>query len=300
MERQKGLLAQKSTSQQAYDQAVTAYEQAKAAVRQAVASAEAAKAQISSAEAELRQAQVNKTKYEANVKEAEAAIKRAEASLEQIRVNLDETVLRAPFDGVVSKKSIDPGSMVSPSTPIVEIIDIEKIKVVISVPMTHLARLKPNETKATLRTASLPGKVFDCVIYKIYPAVETVTRTAQVEIRVDNIVDPIMGYQFRPGMYASVNVLIENRSNVLAIDSALPIRNLQKNIVYRVKKGNGGDTPDTVEAVDVKMGVRFKSKVEILNGLNEGDEIVVVGQHRLTGGATVKILPGNNLKLPEE
>lgn len=297
MERQAKLYSQKATTQQSYDQAVTAFDQAKAALRQAQASADAAKAQITSAEAELRQAEANMSKYKANVEEAKAAIMQADASLEQTLVNLSETELRAPMDGVVSKKNIDPGSMVSPTTTVVEIVDIEQIKVVISVPMTHLARLRPNQTKATLRTASLPGKVFDCVIYKIYPAVETVTRTAQVEIRVKNILDPVTGYHFRPGMYATVNVLIENRENVLAIDAALPIRNLEKNIVYRVKRGNGKDVPDTVEAVDVKMGVRFKSKVEILGGLKEGDEIVNVGQHRLTGGAPIRVLPGNNLKL---
>ena len=257
-----------ATTQQSYDLAITAYDQAKA-------SAEAAKAQITSKEADLL---------------------KAEASLEQALVNLSETEIRAPMYGVVSKKNTDPGSMVSPTTTIVRIVAIDDVKIVISVPVTHLARLRPNQTQATLRTPSMPGKNIACTIHKIYPSVETVTRTAQVEIRVKNIVDATTGYQLKPGMYATVDVLIEKRDKVLAIDSSLPIRNLEKNIVYRVKRGNGADAQDTVEAVDVKMGVRFKHNVEILDGLKEGDEIVVVGQHRLTDGAAVKIIPGNNLE----
>ena len=71
----------------------------------------------------------------------------------------------------------------------------------------------------------------------------------------------------------------------------LPIRNLARNVVFRVN-------PDrtAVEGIDVKLGIRFNSMVEVLDGLNEGDEIVIVGQHRLTDGSPIKILQGNNLK----
>ena len=84
--------------------------------------------------------------------------------------------------------------------------------------------------------------------------------------------------------------MIESKPKVIAIPSALPIRNLSRNLVYRVKG-------DKVEAVDVKLGVRFAENVEVLSGLAEGDEIVVVGQHRLTDGCTIKKLEGNNLSL---
>lgn len=292
MNRQKKLFEKQATTQQAYDQATSAYDQAEADYRKNTASAAAAEAQIRSAEADIKQAEANLQRFQANVLEAEAALQQAQAKYEQAEVNYSETKLYSPMNGVVSKKHVDPGAMVSPSTTVVTILDMEIVKVILSIPVNHLPSVVPGETKATLETASLPGQKIDCTIEKIYPAVDVATRTAQVEIRVKNFMDKFNAYQLKPGMYATVEVLILSKPSVLAIDSALPIRNLEKNIVYRVKG-------DRVEAVDVKLGIRFNSLVEVLSGLSEGDEIVIVGQHRLTDGAQIRILPGNNLKLPE-
>jgi len=91
----------------------------------------------------------------------------------------------------------------------------------------------------------------------------------------------------------TAEILIETREDVIAIDSALPIRNLERQLVYRVKNDN------TVQAVDVKLGTRFGDRVEVLDGLQEGDQIVIVGQHRLTDGAAIKVLAGNRLEMRE-
>lgn len=288
--RQKNLLAKQATTQQNYDQAVTAFDKAEAEHRQAKAAALAAEAQIRAADAEIKQAQANLERYKANVQEAQAALLQANASLEQAKVSFSETKLYAPMNGVISKKNTDPGSMVSPTTTIATILDMAEVKVILSVPVNHLPRIVPGITKTRMRTTSMPGQNIDCKVEKIYPAVDVTTRTAQVELRIKNIMDKYNSYQLKQGMYATVEVLIESRTDVLAIDTALPIRNLNKNIVYRV---NG----DKVDAIDVKLGIRFANKVEILSGLKEGDEIVVVGQHRLTDGATIKKLHGNNLEM---
>lgn len=288
--RQQKLLATQATTQQSYDQAVTAYDQAVAALSQAQATAAANKAQITSAQADIQEATANIERFNANVVQANAALQQADANLEQANVKLSETRLFSPMNGVVASKCTDPGSMISPTTTIVNILDMDVVKVVISVPVNQLPKILPGKTKARMKTASMPDKYINCEIRKIYPAVETTTRTAQVEIRVNNFKDKHGSYQLKPGMYVTVEVLIESRDNVLAVDSALPIRNLQQNIVFKVNDSKA-------LAVDVKLGVRFHDKVEILAGLNEGDEIVVVGQHRLTDGSTLRILPGNNLAL---
>ncbi|NLF93255.1 MAG: hypothetical protein GX564_05145, partial [Oligosphaeraceae bacterium] len=119
------------------------------------------------------------------------------------------------------------------------------------------------------------------------------TRTAQVELRIPNRRDDYGNYKLKPGMYVTAEILIETREDVIAIDSALPIRNLERQLVYRVKNDN------TVQAVDVKLGTRFGDRVEVLDGLQEGDQIVIVGQHRLTDGAAIKVLAGNRLEMRE-
>lgn len=291
--RQKNLLEKQATTQQNYDQAETAADQARADYDKVEAAEKAAEAQIRSAEAAIQQAQAAIERSKASVQQAEAAQQQAEATLHQAEISLSETKLYAPMDGVVSKKYVDPGAMVSSTTAIVTILAMDQVKVILSVPMNHLPRVRAGSTRARLRTVSLPGEIINCVISKIYPAIDLATRTAQVEIVLANTPDDKGNYRLKPGMYATVDMLIESRDNVVAIDTGLPIRNLEKHIVYVVDG-------EKVRAVDAKLGIRFANKVEVLDGLNEGDEVVVVGQHRLTDGAAIRRIEGNNLKLAGE
>ncbi len=290
--RQKNLLDKQATTQQNYDQAETAADQARAEFDKAAAAEKAAEAQVRSAEAAILQAEAAIERSKASVQQAEAALQQAQATLHQAEINFSETTLYAPMDGVVSKKYVDPGAMVSSTTAIVTIMAVDEIKVILSVPVNHLPRVSPGTTRARLRTVSLPGQTIECGISKIYPAIDLATRTAQVEIVLDNAPDEQGNYRLRPGMYATVEVMIESRENVIAIDTSLPIRNLERRIVYVVDG-------DKVRAVDAKLGIHFANKVEVLSGLQEGDEVVVVGQHRLTDGATIRRIEGNNLNLQE-
>ncbi len=282
--RQTGLLEKKATTQQSFDLAQTAYEQALAQLKQSEAGEVSAEAEIESALAGQQQA-------EAAIGRAEAGVLQAKASLQQATINLSETKLYAPMDGVVSRRHVDPGAMVSPTTPVVTVLAMDEVKVLLAVPMNHLAKMVPGETTATVRTMAFPGEEFPCKLTKIYPAVETSTRTAQVEIRMANPKDAHGDYKLRAGMYASVEVLVETRPSVLAVDMSLPVRVQDRHVVYAVDG-------EQVKVVDVELGLSFDSKVEILSGLTEGQEIVVVGQHRLTDGAKIRRVEGNNLTLP--
>ncbi len=266
MNRQERLLEQKSTTSQTYDLALTAYQEAEA----------------------------NLERSKAALVEAQSAYQQATANEEMAQVNFSETKLYSPMNGIVSRKYVDPGAMVSPTTSIVTIEDIDVVKVLLSVPVVHLPRIVPGVTTATMQTVSLPGKEIPCVMEKVYPAIDMATRTASVELRIENKLDERGAYQLLPGMFSTVHVTLQSKPDALALASAIPIRNLERNVVYRVKEDN------TVEGVDVKLGVRYKDMVEILDGLSEGDTIVVVGQHRLTDGASIRIIEGNNLAMPQK
>jgi membrane fusion protein (multidrug efflux system) len=141
--------------------------------------------------------------------------------------------------------------------------------------------VQPGKTTAVMRVDALPGQDIPCVIEKLYPAVNPVTRTAQAEIRVQNKFDRERRLiALRSGMYASVSLLLEEHKNVIAIDSTLPVRSLDKYIVYVC-------VADIVRAVPVKLGVSYNGLVEVVEGLEEGQEIVVEGQHRLTDCAAI-------------
>lgn len=254
-----GLLKQQAGTQQSLDQAQAAQEQAQANYQKALADESAAQAQLSGAEASIKQAQAQK---------------------EEAELDYAETRIYAPMDGVVSKKHLDPGVQVTASTPLVTILSIDTVKVLVSIPVNRLALVKPGQTQAFLRSNANTTDRFACVVEKIYPSVDPVTRTAQVELRLENHQNADGTYLFLPGMYASVDLLLQERENVVTVDVSLPIRNVDKQLIF-VCEG------DIVHAVPVTLGLTTGGQVEILEGLKAGDEIVVQGQHRLTDGSTI-------------
>lgn len=268
LKRQENLVAKGASATQTLDLARTAFAQAAADLKRCRADEASAAAGIASAEAAIKQ--------------AEAAVEQAEAKLEEAQLNLDETCLYSPMDGVVSIRHADPGAMVSSSTPIVTIVSMDVVKIILSVPVNHLDKVIPGRTAAVLHPATDPDRTVECTVGKIYPAVDMVTRTAKVEIRIENPrEDGKERRLLRAGMYASVDLLLDEHRNAVVVEQDLPTRVLEKNIVF-VCRG------DTVEAREVTLGLRHQGMVEVLSGLEEGDEVVVSGRHRLTDGSRIK------------
>ena len=259
-QRMSGLVAQQAGTQQSLDQATTA-------LAQAQAEKQAAQAQVEAGEAALEQAQ--------------ATLEQAQAEEEKANLDVQETMVCAPMDGVVSRRHLDPGVQVTASTPLVTILAMDTVKVVISVPVNRLSQVVPGTTQATLRSPANPQEVVTCLVEKIYPAVDTVTRTAQVELRVPNRRREDGTYPFLPGMYATVELLLEVKEGIVTVDVSLPIRNVDRQLVF-VCQG------DTVRAVPVTLGLTTGGQVEVLEGLHAGDEVVVQGQHRLTDGSVIR------------
>ena len=108
--RYQGLLTAGAISRQTYDQEKSAYDQAVAAYNQTTQA-------VSQAESGLLQTDVDKANETALLRRKE----QAEAALRQIEVNLDETIIRAPFDGIITEKYVEEGSMISTGTPLVAV-----------------------------------------------------------------------------------------------------------------------------------------------------------------------------------
>ncbi|MBN2565278.1 MAG: efflux RND transporter periplasmic adaptor subunit, partial [Candidatus Eisenbacteria bacterium] len=116
-------------------------------------------------------------------------------------------------------------------------------------------------------------------VSKIYPSLDQRTRSARVEIRVENPTRRLM-----PGMYARVQLVLAERKNVLAVPVSSVVLSdeaMQAFVVdLRVAK-----------AVKVRLGIRSGSEVEVLSGLADGDKLVVEGQSNLKDGDQVDVVP---------
>ena len=254
---------------------------------------EAAKATVASAEATVKDAkrefdrantlfkegtatEQERDQAEASYERAQAALAQAKAQAEIADINLDETVITAPMDGVVTKRSVEPGTLLAAGAQIATITQMNPLRFQLALPTTLFASLAPGKTHVSIEVDAYPGQPIDAVVSRVYPVADDATRTVRVETTVDNATGRLV-----PGMYAVGALDLDRRDNVLCIPFDAVIKNDKERIVYRVADG-------VAHAVKVTLGIRSDAIVEVVAGLADTDEIVLAGQHRLTDGAKVK------------
>lgn len=254
---------------------------------------ESAKAQVASAYADLKDAKRELDRTEALYKDgsateqerdkarishekAIASLRRAVADETIAAINLKECTILSPMDGVVSRRSAEPGALLLSGAELAAINDISSLRFKASLPTAFLPRIKAGKTELYIETDSYPDSPLKAVVSRIYPLADGETRTFTIEAVVDN-----GGGFYAPGMYGIASIVLEKRDNALCIPYGAIVKNDDERIVY-VARG------DSVRAQRLVLGIRTDETVEVLEGLGDGDEIVVQGQHRLTDGAKIK------------
>ena len=225
------------------------------------------------------------TAYEQSVTglaQTEAQLVQAQAAVEVIDVNLTEAFLHAPMDGVVSAKYVDPGAMVNATTRIVQVIPMEELKFLLAIPGPYLHLLTAGKTAVSVYSDAAPGRTFMGLIARIYPAVDPVTRTATVEVRLKNERNGAGEWLLRPGLYAEGRIILEAKSGVVTLPADVALRRGARFLAFVVKDGKA-------ETRELKVGARDGNILEITEGLRVGEQVVIMGQHRLTDGLPVRL-----------
>jgi RND family efflux transporter MFP subunit len=211
---------------------------------------------------------------------AQASLAQARAQLELAQVNLGETVLRAPLDGVVAARHVDPGAMVGPGTPILHIVQMDPLRLMVAVPARLLPLLEAGRTQIVVESDVYPGQAFSATVNRIFPAVDPATRTLRVEVLLENPKEN-SGWRFRPGMYATAQLTLATSPGALTVPATAVVRVLGRQLVFVVREGRA-------VAAEVQTGIRSGADLEIVAGLTEGDEFVAMGQNKLTDGAAIE------------
>jgi HlyD family secretion protein len=228
------------------------------------------------AQAELQLALKQQPYRQIDFESARAAIAQAEATLEQANIQLEEAVIRAPFDGIVAELNISTGSRVSQQTVVAQLLS-QEMEVSLNVPESMMSQVKKGQS-AALRLTAYPGQNFPGEVSSIAPTVAKDTRTFEVKVTpIDE--DGLL----RSGMYANVSILVQEKKNTLVAPLAAVTMAQDQSIVYVVKDDN------TVEQRPVTTGLSDQEQIEILSGLKAGDRVVIAGQGNLVDGAKVKL-----------
>jgi RND family efflux transporter MFP subunit len=209
--------------------------------------------------------------------EAEALRAAARASLEQARKSLSSARIRAPFDGHVASRPPDVGSSVSIGTPLVTVVDVDRLRVEALLSEKDLARVELGD-EVTLSVDAVPGRVFPGRMAAIGPQTDPQTKQFPVEIEVENPA----GHPLRGGMVARVGIVYEAHENVplLPVDALVEA---EDGLTFFVVQGG------VARRRQLEAGPRQGQRIAVLEGAAPGDTVVVLGQLRLTEGSPVQI-----------
>jgi membrane fusion protein (multidrug efflux system) len=196
---------------------------------------------------------------------------------------LAEKALKAPFAGIVGIPQVDVGEYVVPGTVYATLQDLDTMRVDFSIPEQELPRIRiglPITVRSDAPEVELTGE-----ITAIEPRIDPNSRLVSVRGEFDN-----PKREINPGQFLHVRVDLPPEDNVIALPQTVLSSNLYGDSVYVVRtEGEGEEAQQTVEQVFVKAGRRSQGLVEIVDGVEAGDEVVTAGQNRLSGGARVAI-----------
>ena len=200
----------------------------------------------------------------------------AQAELQAINAQIDKTEIKAPFSGVIGLRNISPGSMVNAQTEIATLQKIDYLKLDFSLPEKYAAILSRN-AKVSFQTSNISENT-DAIVTAVDASVNTETRTIAIRAKVKNIEK-----KFFAGQFVKVEIPLAKKENAILIPSEAIVSDMRGKKVYVVVNGRA-------ESRIIKSGLRSESKLEILEGLKEGDSLVVSGLSNLREGAEVKPL----------
>lgn len=204
----------------------------------------------------------------------------ARADANVIRSRISDRVIRAPFDGVLSLRTISAGTVVTSGSPIATISDISSIKLDFTVPENFLTALEPGQViEAT--TAAYPGQSFRGRIDNINPLVDPLSRSLTVRALLPND-----ARQLRPGMLMTVRIVSETRTGPAIPETALLAQGDQS-FVFLV------DEEEIARRTRIEVGLRSGGMVEVRSGVKLGSKIVADGTVKVRDDAPVKaVMPG--------
>jgi len=206
----------------------------------------------------------------------------AKSRLTQANINVGDTRIKAPFSGIINKKYIEVGTILSgmPPTQMFEIVDVSKLKLKVTVNENQVSSLKTGSPVKVTATV-FPDKEFNGKITFIAPKADASLNFA-VEIEIAN--NP--SGDLKAGMYGTANFVptTTDKTPLMIVPRTAFVGSVSANEIFVVEKDG------TAKLKKVTAGRIFGEQVEILNGLANGDIVITSGQINLTDGTKVTVL----------
>lgn len=235
----------------------------------------------------LRKRNANAT---ADLDEAEEALKNTLAEVERISALIKQKQVRAPFSGVTGIRYVNVGQTIASGEPVVELNKHNPLYVDFTVPQKELPNIKRGD-QVQVTLDAYPGKTFQAELNAIESRVNSATRTIAVQATLQNEDNTL-----RPGMFVDVKVVTDQQRSVISIPSSSIDYAPYGSSVYVIGKDDSEQAGRPVTSKVVTTGTKRGDRVEIISGINEGEEVVSSGTFKLRPGIRVAV---NNVVQPQ-
>ncbi len=219
---------------------------------------------------------------QARLAAAKANVVAAKAKADRVKVLDDYSRIYAPFDGVITKRYADTGAMLQAgiashvqAMPLVRLAENQMLRLVIPVPEADVARIHLGESVA-VRVPAL-NRTFQGKVARFSDQLDLATRTMHTEVDVPN-----PGLVLIPGMYAYADLMLDKVAGAVSVPVQALLVNHGRNQVWIV------DGQGHARLQDVMTGLQTPNAVQILSGVNPGDQVVLSGRSGLHNGETVR------------
>ncbi|MBI4982373.1 MAG: efflux RND transporter periplasmic adaptor subunit [Candidatus Omnitrophica bacterium] len=195
---------------------------------------------------------------------------------DEVGFKFEKAPVESPLTGTIGRVYVDLGTSVTVQTPVALVVDMDEVRVDLDIPEEYLPRISLGQL-AEISLRAYPDEKFTGVVSKVSPVLDLETRTAPIEIIISN-----SDHRLKSGMFVQVQLILEERKNAAVIPKEAITGKEQQAYVY-VVEGNAAHQKI------IKTGVRQGAYFEVVDGLKEGDMVVVMGQQQLYEGALVSI-----------
>ncbi len=252
---------------------------AEAALRQTEASLANAKLEFERKDALYKEQLVTRQQYDdvtARLAVADGDVERARAALALAREKLAKTKIYAPMGGAVKEKRATAGDYVRNGAPLVFLIQTDPLKLNFSIIEKDVGKIRTGQD-VRFRVDSFPEKEFTGVLKNIYPHLEEKTRTLQAEALVANAQQLL-----KPGLFTRVTLFTGAARDVVIVPITALLYEGANVKAFVVEKGEAREKP-------LKIGQKYGEYMEVVEGLQGGEQLVTVGQNNLSPGVKVNV-----------
>ncbi|MCB0637472.1 MAG: efflux RND transporter periplasmic adaptor subunit [Lewinella sp.] len=216
---------------------------------------------------------------QAEVDNAELLIASLEADLLALDVTLDYTIIRAPFNGQIGLRSVSPGVYLSAGSPVIRLVQTNPLRLEFNVPERYAGEIR--EGQPVRFTVAGRDETFQGQVYAAEAVIDEASRALRIRARVPNPDGELIA-----GAFADIELTLDSIPNALLAPTEAVIPQLNEQAVFQVKGGKAVETK-------VRTGIRLTRHVQIREGLEAGDTIMVSGLLQARDGLDVK--PGEEI-----